>query len=89
LTVVAILAGDYNHDGSVNAADYVLWRKNDGSQAGYDAWRTHFGRTAGSGSVATGNATVPEPATCVMLMFAVAGWCLRRGRTALKVPSSR
>jgi hypothetical protein len=25
-----LLAGDFNRDGSVNAADYVLWRKMDG-----------------------------------------------------------
>ena len=34
------LEGDYNEDGSVDAADYVWWRKNDGgNQAGYDTWR--------------------------------------------------
>jgi hypothetical protein len=27
-------------------------------------------------------ATIPEPATMVLLMFAAAGWCVRRGRTA-------
>ena len=27
---------------------------------------------------------VPEPATLVCLMFAAAGWCLRRGRAAFE-----
>ena len=40
------LGGDFNGDGAVDAADYVVWRKTDGSQAGYDLWRTNFGRTA-------------------------------------------
>jgi hypothetical protein len=40
------LEGDYNEDNSVDAADYVSWRKNDGGNpAGYQTWRTNFGRT--------------------------------------------
>ncbi len=64
------LPGDYNDDGTVNAADYVLWRRNDGTQAGYDTWRDNFGQPAGSGSGlgATGSAsaTVPEPASFII-----------------------
>ena len=37
------LAGDYNQNGIVDAADYSVWRKNDGSQEGYDTWRANFG----------------------------------------------
>jgi hypothetical protein len=48
----------------------------------YKEWRAHFGQTAGSGEGAIANAAVPEPATTVLLMFVVAGWCLRRGRAA-------
>ena len=76
------LPGDYNLDGTVDAADYVWWRKYDGTPQGYDDWRAHFGETAGGGSGVSANATVPEPATLVLLMFAAAGWCLRRGRAA-------
>src|SRR3954466_5885713 len=47
---VAALSGDYNNDGKVDAADYLSWRKTDGTPAGYSAWRAHFGQTAGSGS---------------------------------------
>jgi fibronectin-binding autotransporter adhesin len=67
LTVTAAgLAGDYNHNGVVDAADYVAWRKGLGttySQADYDVWRAHFGQTSGSGSaVGIGSpAIVPEP----------------------------
>ena len=89
------LSGDYNRDGVVDGADYIVWRRAmqgggdlaaDGSrdgvvdQADYDVWRTHFGQTAGNGAGAIANAAVPEPATMVMLMLALAGWCLRRGR---------
>ena len=45
------LPGDYNNDGTVDAADYVVWRKNDGTQGGYDTWRANFGQPLpGSGS---------------------------------------
>jgi len=74
-----VIPGDYNHDGNVDAADYVVWRKTDGTQAGYDLWRAHFGETAGSGSEARSNAAVPEPVALPLLMFA-AGWCLHRSR---------
>jgi T5SS/PEP-CTERM-associated repeat protein len=75
------LPGDFNRDGKVDAADYVVWRKTDGSQSGYDNWRAHFGQTAGSGAGANENAAVPEPVTTVLLMFAAAaGVCSRRRR---------
>ena len=73
--------GDYNQNGVVDAADYVVWRKTGiNSQQGYNDWRPHFGQTAGSGSGASANAAVPEPTTLVLLMFVAAGWCLQRGR---------
>jgi hypothetical protein len=77
-----LAAGDFNSDGVVDAADYVVWRKTDGTPAGYNAWRAHFGQTTGIGSGATTSAAVPEPTTILLLMFGVAGWCLRRRRAA-------
>jgi hypothetical protein len=65
----APMSGDYNDDGAVDAADYVVWRKNDGSQSGYDAWRTNFGRAAGSGSSL--GASVPEQHSLFLFLFAV------------------
>jgi hypothetical protein len=34
---------DLNDDGYVDAQDYVLWRKSNGSEAQYNRWRAHFG----------------------------------------------
>jgi fibronectin-binding autotransporter adhesin len=70
------LAGDYNNDDSVDAADYVLWRKSPntfgGDPAGYNTWRSNFGQTAGSGSSATSSVSVPEPSTFAILMIELA-----------------
>ena len=98
--VVSGLPGDFNTNGVVDAADYVVWRNNVGSTTAlpndsiggtigtpqYNEWRTHFGQTAGSGAGVGANAAVPEPATVVMLILAAAGWCLWRGRAAYKMP---
>jgi autotransporter-associated beta strand protein len=68
LTVVSALPGDYNSNGTVDAADYTVWRNNLGSgtslpnddTAGvgpddYERWKTHFGESVGGpGSGAAG-----------------------------------
>ena len=96
LSVVAGLVGDYNNNGTVDAADYVVWRKYQGTThvlpndptggtigaAQYTTWRANFGKPPGNGSGTTVSAAVPEPATPVLLMLAAAGWYLRRSRSA-------
>ncbi|HVT28103.1 MAG TPA: hypothetical protein VHE81_08810, partial [Lacipirellulaceae bacterium] len=67
--LTAALSGDYNGDGSVDAADYVLWRRTNGTPADYNTWRTNFGQTLGSGSVTT--TTVPEPFSTMPLLFGI------------------
>jgi hypothetical protein len=53
--------GDFNNDGKVDSADYIVWRKSDGSNEGYGDWRANFGTIySGSGSSL---ASVPEPST--------------------------
>jgi hypothetical protein len=73
---VTAIPGDHNNDGRVDAADYVVWRKNniDGQQ-GYNDWRANFGRTAGSGSALDGAAAVPEPASVALVLLALVGVC--------------
>jgi hypothetical protein len=59
------LAGDYNSDGEVDAADYVRWRKVN-SVGTYATWRQNFGESSGAGA---GGFVVPEPAISTSLLF--------------------
>jgi T5SS/PEP-CTERM-associated repeat protein len=79
------IAGDYNADGTVNAADYTVWRDNFGSTTvlpndpsggtigvtQYNTWRSNFG-SSNSGSAHATALSVPEPATLplALLLFA-------------------
>jgi hypothetical protein len=78
------LPGDFNFDGSVDAADYVVWRKSPSSfgsnPAGYNTWRAHFGQTSNSGASVGSPRTnaIPEPGGLSMLILAAS--LLRRCR---------
>jgi fibronectin-binding autotransporter adhesin len=86
------VAGDYNENGTVDAADYVVWRNNlnegglpneGGISPGmvdnddYVFWRSRFGATAGGAG--SGASNVPEPAGVVLAGLALLGMvCARR-----------
>lgn len=92
LSVVPGLAGDYNGNGKVDTADYLLWRLSvdqtgvdlpaDGDSNGkveaadYDFWRSRFGNSLTGGAAIA--MAVPEPASITML-FAALALVLRRG----------
>jgi hypothetical protein len=81
LRVVEVLPGDYNDDGTVDAADYTLWRDQLGAAASlpnddtpgvgeddYTRWKANFGQPGpGAGSLAN----VPEPASLTLLSLAL------------------
>jgi hypothetical protein len=71
--VTPTLPGDYNGDGAVDGADYVVWRKNDGSPDDYNTWRSNFGRTAAGESEARA-AAVPEPAASLLFAAGLVAW---------------
>ena len=85
--VAAGRPGDFNSDGTVDAADHVVWRKIDGTHPGYDTWRAHFGETVGGGS--TSITTVPEPASASLLIVGAAIGAWRGRRMGSRVPSTR
>jgi hypothetical protein len=95
--------GDYNHNGTVDAADYVVWRDTL-SQTGsglaadgngdqlidaddYAVWATNFGQTAGS-TLTSG--AIPEPTSRIMLIagMALAGRMLFRRRNSAGTAST-
>ena len=84
------VAGDYNGNGSVDAADYVLWRKGGTlanevdtpgtvNAADYTAWRARFGNPSGSG---LGTTAIPEPATSVLFVLGLAALPMNRRRNS-------
>jgi hypothetical protein len=79
---IPFLDGDFNHDGFVDAADYVMWWKtNSGDMPAYTAWVQHFGESGGGSGGE--QAHVPEPTGCLTLAAALAGCLLGRRRVKL------
>jgi hypothetical protein len=83
--------GDYNDDGEVDAADYVVWRKVQGTTTvlpndpdggtidnrQYATWRENFG-AGGSGS--GGSSAVPEPGALMLALVAIGLFSFDRRR---------
>jgi hypothetical protein len=79
------LPGDFNQNGKVDAADYVIWRKNTGNAAlpndnglttqaaRFDLWRGNFGNMTMPGGGSAGVGAVPEPGTFVYLVAGALG----------------
>jgi len=87
------VAGDYNGNGIVDGADYVLWRdggtlQNDPNPgnptAQYNFWRSRFGATSGGGAALGGSAAVPEPASAILMLVGLAAFRLRRAQRLAK-----
>jgi hypothetical protein len=86
------ITGDYNGNGIVDAADYVVWRKTAGTsnmvadgngdhvvnERDYAVWWNRLGETNSGG----GSSPVPEPATAFTALFAalLLGGCSRRSQ---------
>jgi hypothetical protein len=91
LTISVGLLGDYNNNGTVDAADYVVWRHTLGqtgvgiaadgngdnfiNQLDYNVWAMHFGETAGSGLGATGSASAAVPEPASLVLTCCALLC--------------
>jgi hypothetical protein len=79
------LPGDYNSDGVVDSADYVVWRRSIGQSGNdlpadgngnrlidsgdYDVWRNNFGHSTALGHLA--GFSIPEPRTTAPLLVVV------------------
>jgi len=97
----AVLDGDYNRDGIVDASDYTVWRdmlgqsgvglaadgNNDGevNMDDYTMWQTNFGAFAGGVSLASQPAAVPESGASALALIAVFAGSGFRSRHSLVV----
>jgi hypothetical protein len=93
---LASIPGDFNLDGTVDAADYTVWRDHLGTtfaaaDANFDGqvttadhalWKSHFGFSlAGSGFASQAmQSIVPEPTAAMLLMIGFVGAALSRCR---------
>jgi hypothetical protein len=83
LVANSVLPGDFNHNGRVDAADYVVWRKTDPTnQSAYNTWRSHFGQPSGGGSASSMADTQTAPEATSLLLLGV-------GSLSLPVVSQR
>ncbi|MEQ8848701.1 hypothetical protein [Botrimarina sp.] len=83
--VSSATVGDFNLDGLVDAADYTLWRDQQGSvgpglaadanedltvdQADYNIWSLNYGRQL---SLTPISSSVPEPSACFLALWVAA-----------------
>lgn len=79
-SVVAV-DGDYNNDGTVDAADYTVWRDNLGTgailpndvtpgvvdESDFNVWRSNYG-AGGAGAGSASVASVPEPTSAMLIV---------------------
>lgn len=76
------LPGDFNADGTVDAADYVMWRKDNGVGS-YADWAENFGASLpGSGGDGDGGGSVPEPGAGLLAAVGICLLAARRGKLA-------
>ncbi len=76
LLIPTALAGDFNSDGTVDAADYTVWRDTP-SVGAYEAWRSNYGKSLTPVPAVAGDA-VPEPTAAWLCLMAGAGFLIRR-----------
>jgi hypothetical protein len=95
----ALLAGDYNHDDKVDAADYAVWKSNfgtssqlaaDGSRdsvvnpADYVVWRDNLGLKYPA-TLGLGNGAVPEPTSPVLFVTTLSLFWSRARRHLIRI----
>ena len=84
------IAGDFNSDSVVDAADYVAWRKGLGTiyiPSDYNIWLANYEQTI-PGSGAASSTVIPEPSSAALLLAALIVSPLIRGSCS-RTPRNR
>lgn len=77
----ATLQGDFDGNGTVDAANYVVWRKGLGTyyqQGNYDLWRAQFGQSTLASAAVGSSTAIPEPTTLALFHSAILFLATRR-----------
>jgi hypothetical protein len=85
--IASFIVGDYDHNGEVDAADYVIYRHSLGQTGSglaadgngnqqidpgdYDVWRSHFGDVARNAASIVYVRSVPEPSPILLIATAI------------------
>lgn len=100
VNLTAPLTGDFNQDGQVDSADYMIWRRTLGSTTNlaadaningvidsgdYSLWRENFGKTLSGGGGASVGVAIPEPTCCIMTLIAACIVSARRLASASRI----
>ena len=73
--------GDFNDDGTVDAADYAYWRKAIDTPEAYEVWKSQFGQVLSGSASSAPSGAIPEPMTLGLLAAGSLGLAfLRRSR---------
>jgi hypothetical protein len=76
--------GDFNHNGTVEAADYAVWRKGLGSvyqASDYTTWQANYGNSAPGAGAGSDLVAVPEPGAWVLVVMGIVSMFLRMRRS--------